>query len=60
MVLAPALEALLLALAAENAASSWADPTGEGAATALLVATGVAPEEAALRVRNVLRESDEH
>ncbi|MEU3856459.1 TetR/AcrR family transcriptional regulator [Streptomyces sp. NPDC028722] len=59
-VLAPALEALLLALAAENAASSWADPTGEGAATALLVATGVAPEEAALRVRNVLRESDEH
>ncbi|NHU49458.1 TetR family transcriptional regulator [Rhodococcus opacus] len=39
-VLALALEALMPALLDENAASTWADPTGEAAATALLVAAG--------------------
>ncbi|MFI5474523.1 TetR/AcrR family transcriptional regulator [Streptomyces cacaoi] len=53
-VLARALEALMLALADENAVSTWADPTGEAAAAALLVAAGVTPEVAALRVRDVL------
>ncbi|MFB7336009.1 TetR/AcrR family transcriptional regulator [Streptomyces adustus] len=59
-VLALTLEAVMLALAAENAASTWADPAGEAAATALLVAAGVAPQVAALRVREVLRESEGH
>jgi AcrR family transcriptional regulator len=59
-VLTRALEALMLALAAETAASDWADPTGEAAATALLVAAGVAPQAAALRVRAVLHEPERH
>ncbi|MER5663319.1 TetR/AcrR family transcriptional regulator [Streptomyces mirabilis] len=59
-VLALTLEAPMLALAAENAASTWADPAGEAAATALLVAAGVAPQVAALRVRDVLHESEGH
>ncbi|MFF7979697.1 TetR/AcrR family transcriptional regulator [Streptomyces sp. NPDC007901] len=54
-VLAQALEALMLALAEENAASTWADPTGEAAATAFLVAAGVAPQAAALQVQDVVR-----
>ncbi|MGW7408426.1 TetR/AcrR family transcriptional regulator [Streptomyces sp. NPDC054833] len=54
-VLAQALEALMLALAEENAACTWADPTGEAAATAFLVAAGVAPQAAALQVQNVVR-----
>ncbi|MER6031358.1 TetR/AcrR family transcriptional regulator [Streptomyces sp. NPDC001851] len=53
-VLAQALEALMLALAEENAACPWADPTGEAAATAFLVAAGVAPQRAALQVREVI------
>ncbi|MER6735231.1 TetR/AcrR family transcriptional regulator [Streptomyces puniciscabiei] len=53
-VLAQALEALMLALAEENAACSWADPTGETAATAFLVAAGVAPQRAALQVQEVI------
>jgi hypothetical protein len=52
-VLALALEGLMLALAEENASSTWADPTGEAAATVLLVAAGVAPQAAAHRVRDV-------
>ncbi|MEV6054696.1 TetR/AcrR family transcriptional regulator [Streptomyces sp. NPDC052107] len=54
-VLAQALEALMLTLAEENAAGTWADPTGEAAATAFLVAAGVAPQAAALQVRDVVR-----
>lgn len=53
-VLARALEALMLALAEENAACPWTDPTGEAAATAFLVAAGVAPQRAALQVREVI------
>ncbi|MFE0382544.1 TetR/AcrR family transcriptional regulator [Streptomyces bungoensis] len=53
-VLARALEALMLALAEENAACPWADPTGEAAATACLVAAGVAPLRAALQVQEVI------
>ncbi|MBG0853872.1 TetR/AcrR family transcriptional regulator [Streptomyces spinoverrucosus] len=53
-VLAQALEALMLALAEENAACPWADPTCEAAATALLVAAGVAPRRAALQVQEVI------
>ncbi|WP_225835843.1 TetR/AcrR family transcriptional regulator [Streptomyces sp. NK08204] len=53
-VLARALEALMLALAEENAACPWADPTGEAAATAFLVAAGVAPQRAALQVQEVI------
>ncbi|MEV6116244.1 TetR/AcrR family transcriptional regulator [Streptomyces sp. NPDC052109] len=53
-VLAQALEALMLALAEENAAGRWADPTGEASATAFLVAAGVAPQVAALQVRDVV------
>jgi hypothetical protein len=56
-VLARTLEALMLALAEENAASTWADPTGEAAVTTLLVAAGVAPQAAALRVQHVLHDS---
>ncbi|PKW10605.1 hypothetical protein SAMN05428944_2199 [Streptomyces sp. 1222.5] len=41
------------ALAEVNAACPWTDPTGEAAATAFLVAAGVAP--AALQVREVVR-----
>ena len=55
-VLAQALEALRLALAEENTTSTWADPTGEAAATAFLVAAGVAPRTASLRVRAVLHD----
>ncbi|WP_316780931.1 TetR/AcrR family transcriptional regulator [Streptomyces sasae] len=55
-ILAQALEALMLALAEENTTSAWADPTGEAAATAFLVAAGVAPHIASHRVRAVLRE----
>ncbi|MFF3904478.1 TetR/AcrR family transcriptional regulator [Streptomyces sp. NPDC001848] len=55
-VLAQALEALMLALAAENTTSTWADPTGEAAATAFLVAAGVAPQTASRRVRAVLHD----
>ncbi|MFF4037163.1 TetR/AcrR family transcriptional regulator [Streptomyces sp. NPDC001816] len=53
-VLAQALEALMLALAEENAARPWTDPTGEAAATAFLVAAGVAPQRAALQVQEVI------
>ncbi|WP_234357695.1 TetR/AcrR family transcriptional regulator, partial [Streptomyces puniciscabiei] len=53
-VLAQALEALMLALAEENTTSTWADPTGEAAATAFLVAAGVAPRRAALQVQEVI------
>ncbi|WP_228040023.1 hypothetical protein [Streptomyces chromofuscus] len=53
-VLAQALEALMPALAEENAACPWADPTGEAAATAFLVAAGVAPPRAALQVQEVI------
>ncbi|MGW5430865.1 TetR/AcrR family transcriptional regulator [Streptomyces sp. NPDC004059] len=53
-VLAQALEALMLALAEENAVSTWTDPTGEAAATAFLVAAGVAPQRAALQVQEVI------
>jgi hypothetical protein len=59
-VIALTLEALLLALAGENAASTRADPAGDAAATALLVVAGVAPQVAALRVREVLREPKRH
>ncbi|MFC8095736.1 TetR/AcrR family transcriptional regulator [Streptomyces sp. NPDC057301] len=52
--LALALEALMLALAEANAASTWVDPTGEAATIELLAAAGVAPQVAALRVRDVL------
>lgn len=55
-VLAGALEALMLALAEKNAACPWADPTGESAATAFLVAAGVAPLRAALQVQDVIRQ----
>jgi hypothetical protein len=43
----------MLAFAEENAASTWSDPTGEAATTALLVAAGITPRVAALRVRDV-------
>ncbi|MEU6668052.1 TetR/AcrR family transcriptional regulator [Streptomyces sp. NPDC046727] len=58
-VLAQALEALMLALAEENAACTWADPTGEAAATAFLIAVGVAPQAAALQVQDVVRQGRE-
>lgn len=45
------------ALAEENAASAWADPTNEAEATAFLVAAGVAPQAAALQVRDVVSEA---
>lgn len=54
-LLAQALEALMLALAEENTAYTWADPMGEAAATAFLVAAGVAPQAAALHVQDVVR-----
>ncbi|MFI2207466.1 TetR/AcrR family transcriptional regulator [Streptomyces sp. NPDC020192] len=57
-VLARALEALILALAEENTASTWADPRGEAAATSFLVAAGVAPKVAARRVRDLLRDAE--
>ncbi|MER5446975.1 TetR/AcrR family transcriptional regulator [Streptomyces sp. NPDC002766] len=56
-VLAQALEALTLALAEEHSVSTWTDPTGEAAATAVLVAAGVAPQVAAFCARSVLHES---
>jgi AcrR family transcriptional regulator len=57
-VLAQALEALMLALAEENAASACAEgPTVEAAATAFLIAAGVAPQAAALQVRDVMSEA---
>jgi AcrR family transcriptional regulator len=58
-VLAQALEALMPALAEEHAACTWADPTGEAAATAFLVAAGVAAQAAALRVQDVVNGSEE-
>ncbi|MET9089905.1 hypothetical protein ABZX77_50025 [Streptomyces sp. NPDC004237] len=54
-VLAQALEAQMLALAEENAACTCADPMGKAAATAFLVAAGVAPQVAALQVQDVVR-----
>ncbi|MGW5255966.1 TetR/AcrR family transcriptional regulator [Streptomyces sp. NPDC004012] len=54
-VLAQALEALMLALAEENAACPWPDPTGGAAATAFLVAADAAPQRAALQVQEVIR-----
>lgn len=57
-VLAEALEALVLALAEENTASTWTDPRGEAAATSFLVAAGVAPKVAARRVRDLLRDAE--
>jgi len=56
-VLALGLEALMLTLAEENASDTWANPTGEPAATALLIAAGVAPHLAALRVQALRHES---
>ncbi|MER5795200.1 TetR/AcrR family transcriptional regulator [Streptomyces sp. NPDC001980] len=53
-VLAHALEALMLALAEENGAGTWTDPSGEAAATAFLVAAGVAPQAAARQVHDVM------
>ncbi|MFJ9712680.1 TetR/AcrR family transcriptional regulator [Streptomyces sp. NPDC101234] len=54
-VLAQALEALMLALAEKNAACTWMDPAGEAAATAFLVAAGVAPRAAGFQVQDVVR-----
>ncbi|MFF8406726.1 hypothetical protein ACF06P_34475 [Streptomyces sp. NPDC015684] len=53
-VLAQALEALRPALA-ENAACMWADPMGESAAIASLVAAGVAPQRAVLQVQALVK-----
>ncbi|WP_217555575.1 TetR/AcrR family transcriptional regulator [Streptomyces sp. GbtcB6] len=53
-VLAHALEALMLALAEEIGAGIWTDPCGEAAATAFLVAAGVAPQAAARQVQDVM------
>jgi AcrR family transcriptional regulator len=46
-VLAQALEAMLLTLIETNTTSGWTDSTGEAAATACLIASGVAPQSAA-------------
>ncbi|MFJ9721131.1 TetR/AcrR family transcriptional regulator [Streptomyces sp. NPDC101209] len=55
LLLAQALEALMLALTEENAACPGADPSGESAATAFLIAAGVPPRTAARQVRQVAR-----
>ncbi|MFG3289086.1 TetR/AcrR family transcriptional regulator [Streptomyces sp. NPDC048179] len=58
-VLALGLEALMLALAEEQANSTWTDPTGEAATTTFLIAAGVPSQIAALHVRAILDESVE-
>ncbi|MCI3270680.1 TetR/AcrR family transcriptional regulator [Streptomyces cylindrosporus] len=58
-VLALGLEALMLTLAEAHATSVWTDPTGEAATAAFLVAAGVSPDMATLRVRGVVHESAE-
>jgi AcrR family transcriptional regulator len=50
-VLAQALEAMLLTLIETNTTSGWTDSTGEAAATASLIAIGLAPETAAQYVK---------
>ncbi|GAA0229970.1 TetR/AcrR family transcriptional regulator [Actinomadura nitritigenes] len=53
-VLAQALEAFLLTLVETNDSPGWTDPTGQAAATAALIATGIPPADAADRVRAII------
>ncbi|WP_433462665.1 TetR/AcrR family transcriptional regulator [Spirillospora sp. CA-128828] len=55
-VLAQALEAFLLSLVENSGSPGWTGDTAEPAATAALVAAGIAPAEAARRVRTILDE----
>lgn len=55
-ILAQALEALLVTLVENGASPSWTDPTGEAAASAVLIAAGIAPSAAAEYVRAALAE----
>jgi AcrR family transcriptional regulator len=54
-VLALATESVALAILESQATSAWSDPTGEAAATAVLVTAGIEPAAAAGYVRAILR-----
>ena len=54
-VLALATESVVLALLESQPSAEWSDPTGEAAATAVLVTAGVAPAAARGYVEAVLR-----
>jgi AcrR family transcriptional regulator len=58
-VLALATESVVLAILETQAASDWSDPTGAAAATAVLIAAGVAPAAARRSVRAVLADTPE-
>ena len=53
-VLALATESLAVAILESQASTDWHDPTGEAGAVAVLIAVGVAPEQARRYVRSIL------
>jgi hypothetical protein len=58
-VLTLALESFARALLESDGSAGWSEPTGEAAATAVLIAAGIAPTAARRYVRTVLNE-DRH
>ena len=59
-VLALALESLALALLESQASTGWSDPTGEAAATTILIAAGVTPASARRYVHTARHEDSLH
>jgi AcrR family transcriptional regulator len=55
-VLTQALEAVTLTLMEIEAQAGWDDPTGEAAATAVLIAAGMAPDSARRRIQGIVAE----
>lgn len=55
-VLALATESLALAILESHASAGWSDPTGEAAATAVLIAAGIEPRSARRYVHTILAE----
>ena len=55
-VLALAAESVALAVLESETPADWSDPTGEAAATAVLIAAGIAPASARRYVHTVLKE----
>ena len=59
-VLALALDSLALALLESQASTGWSDPTGEAAATTILIAAGVTPASARRYVHTARHEDPLH
>ena len=59
-ILALATESVALAVLESHASPGWSDPTGEAAATAVLIAAGIDPASARRYVHTILNEDTQH